>query len=79
MKKCLISPLEPCESGYRVAEVAESSFEVALPLFWVDCNDDIVADLYWYNPEDKSITLVPLPKQEPVVIIQPISKGSQTL
>ena len=41
--KALISPMEPRETGYRVAEVCTQSFEVAQPLFWVDCADDVVA------------------------------------
>jgi len=47
--KALISPMEPRESGFRVAEVSAQDFPVADPLFWVDCSDDIVADEYWYK------------------------------
>ncbi len=36
------------ECGVRVAEVCEESFEVAEPLFWLDCSSDVVADLYCY-------------------------------
>tara|TARA_R110000772_G_scaffold3256_3_gene11763 strand:+ start:5660 stop:5863 length:204 start_codon:yes stop_codon:yes gene_type:complete len=46
--KALISPMEVRENGCRVAEVALDSFPVAPPLFWVDCDDSIVADLYIY-------------------------------
>jgi hypothetical protein len=53
--KALISPIEPRETGYRVAQVEEREFEVALPLFWVDCNSDVVADQFWYDPSDQSI------------------------
>jgi hypothetical protein len=41
MKKALISPLEQREVGVRVAQIEVKSFEVAEPLFWVDCSDDI--------------------------------------
>jgi hypothetical protein len=47
--KALISPMEPRESGFRVAEVSAQDFPVADPLFWVDCSDDIVADEFWYK------------------------------
>jgi len=38
--KALISPLE----NNRIAQVSEQSFEVAPPLYWVDCPMDCVAD-----------------------------------
>jgi len=77
MKKALITPLEFRETGYRVADVAAQSFDVTPPLFWVDCDDEVVADMYWYDPSDESIKLVPEPvaEQQP----QPISQGAQTL
>ena len=52
--KALISPNEPVETGYRVAQVAQLEFEVAPPLFWADCTDEITADVYWYNPETQT-------------------------
>ena len=73
----LISPLEPREEGYRVAEVAQNTFDVASPFFWVECSDSIVADMYWYNPENSQFVLVPEP--EPEIQEQPISQGAQTL
>ena len=47
--KALISPNEPRESGFRVADVSAHGFTVADPMFWVDCPDDIVADKYWFK------------------------------
>jgi hypothetical protein len=57
--QALISPNEPRETGYRVAEVAQQTFEVALPLFWVPCATNVVADQYWYDPFDKTIKSIP--------------------
>jgi hypothetical protein len=69
--KALISPNEPRETGYRVAEVEQQEFEVALPLFWVGCADDVVADQFWYDPSDQTIKPIPVPPEpvppEPVV------------
>lgn len=62
MKKALISPNEPRETGYRVAEVLLNSFDVAEPLFWVDCEDEIQADVYWFDPSDNEIK--PFPESE---------------
>lgn len=53
--KALISPIEPRQQGYRVAEIAENAFEVAQPLFWVDCDDTVKADQFWYDPSDQKI------------------------
>lgn len=75
--KALISPNEQREAGYRIAEVSVNAFEVALPLFWVDCADDVVADAYWYDPITQSCQLIPVPEPEPVE--QPTSQGAQTL
>jgi len=75
MKNALISPNEPRFDGYRVAEVADQSFEVAPPLFWVACDDDVVADLFWYDPSDSTIKPNP-PEEEPQ---QPVVDGAQTL
>lgn len=59
--KALISPKEPREAGYRVAAVRSDDkvFGVAAPLFWVDCDDDTVADRFWYDPETKTIQPTP--------------------
>lgn len=50
--KALISPNEPAGNGVRVAQVSEDDkiFEVGLPLYWNDCPNDCVADMYYYNP-----------------------------
>lgn len=60
--KALISTTEPCETGYRVAQVEpdEDIFPVADTLFWVDCADDVVADQFWFDPEDQTIKLIPI-------------------
>lgn len=47
------------DNSCRVAEVMDAPFEVAEPLFWVECADDVVADLYYYNTSDNKIYVVP--------------------
>jgi hypothetical protein len=57
-KQALISTIEPRYTGYRVAQVVDSkadTFEVADTLFWADCADDVVADQFWYNPDNQQI------------------------
>lgn len=75
MKYALICPNQPVASGFRVADIVESKFEVASPLFWVACVEEVQADLYWYNPEDASINAMLAPADT----LQPLSEGAQTL
>lgn len=54
MRYALISPTEQVLDtegnvvGARVAEVAAVTFDVAQPLFWVECEDAVMADQYYY-------------------------------
>jgi hypothetical protein len=57
-KQALISTIEPRYTGFRVAQVVNSkadTFEVDDTLFWADCADDVVADEFWYNPDNQLI------------------------
>jgi hypothetical protein len=57
-KQALISTIEPRYTGFRVAQVVNSkadTFEVDDNLFWADCADDVVADQFWYNPDNQLI------------------------
>lgn len=53
--KALVSPQEKRTDyqgnvGERIAQVEpdDKTFPVANPLFWTDCPDDCVADVWWY-------------------------------
>lgn len=59
--KALISPNEEKNTGYRVAQVEQQEFQVAEPLFWVSCANDVVADQVWYDPVDQTIKPIPVP------------------
>jgi hypothetical protein len=59
----------------RVAEVLSTTFEVAPPLFWVDCADNIVADQWYYDSVTTTFVVTP----EPVPPPQPVVDGAQTL
>lgn len=61
--KALISPIEFSQTGYRVADIHPTGFDVAHPLFWVDCAVDVVADQFWYDPADQTIKAVPPPPE----------------
>jgi hypothetical protein len=69
--KALISSNEPVvnfdgTSGYRVAEVATQTFEVNPALFWVDCPDDCVADVWYYDTTVNECLIKPV---EPEVTV----------
>jgi hypothetical protein len=65
MKQALISPTEKVYSysgallGDRVAEATTTPFEVAPPLFWIACADDVVADQWYYNETTYQIVAIP--------------------
>jgi len=63
MKEALISPKEPRETGYRVAQVVNEgqTFEIG-GCFWTPCADDVIADQFWYDPSDDTIKHIsPIP------------------
>lgn len=68
--KALISPNEKVYSydgiflGFRVAEVSNSIFDVASPLFWVDCPDECAADQWYYFEDQLYIKPEPPPLPE---------------
>lgn len=74
-------PYQPIYANYpnscRVAEVLDNEFEIAPPLFWADCADDVVADQFYYDTANQTINpIVNAPMPEPV---QPTTDGTQTI
>jgi hypothetical protein len=67
MKQALISIIEPRETGYRVAQVVAEgeTFPVSPELFWALCADDVVADQFWYDPQDQTTHIKPIPPHIP--------------
>lgn len=54
-------------NGQRVAEVVElgSEFEVATPLYWKDCDDNVIADAYYLDTNTDTITAIPASPPHP--------------
>lgn len=78
MKKALIATNEPRQTGYRVAQIVNSeteTFDTSAALFWVNCPDDLIADLKWFDPSDN--TFKDFPPVEPPK--QPTTNGTQTI
>jgi hypothetical protein len=79
--KVLISPNEQKVDdngnivGIRVVETHTTGFDVAFPLFWIDCEDAMVPEECYYDTDSKIIKLLPgYPKkmQEPIPSVEPI-------
>jgi hypothetical protein len=78
------SPYQPITASYpnscRVAQVEpdDQIFPVGEPLFWTDCADDVVADLWYYDTVAQTILqVVNAPK--PAAEDQPVVTGAQTI
>lgn len=65
-------------NSWRVAEVADAEFPVAPPLFWEACEDNVIADKWYYDSVQLVILQVPAPVPLPVEA-QPQVSGAQTL
>lgn len=74
MKQALISPNEQVYSysgqllGERVAEVTSTPFEVAPPLFWMACQDNVTADQWYYDTVTFQINPVPVKPVPPTEV-----------
>lgn len=86
MSKALIDPnaliydyaSPPNVLGYRVCQVATATFEVAAPLFWVDCDNTIIADkFYWANNAFYPVPVMPAYTES--ALISPNDKVYDTL
>lgn len=49
---------EVLPNAERVCEVLQNEFPVANPLFWIDCANDVVADVYYYDTVSNTIKLI---------------------
>jgi len=49
--KALVSKIEPRFDGFRVIQTCEDDaiFETTEDFIWVDCDDSVQADLFWYD------------------------------
>jgi len=59
--------------GLRVAEVSITTFEVAPPLFWIECADDVAADQFYYD--ETAQTCLPVPINPAIKLIPSQSTG----
>lgn len=60
MKFALICPNEPVFRGYRVAQVEAEVFPVGDPTYWLECSDDVVANLWYFDEAAQQIQIIPV-------------------
>jgi hypothetical protein len=69
-KSALISLVEPRQTGYRVAQVVDSTqtFATHENYIWVDCDNTIIKDKFYYVPEDGTFNEIPTTTDEPFTL-----------
>ena len=45
-------------NGQRVADISENEFDVAEPLFWVDCDNSTLPTTHYYDSSDSTVKLI---------------------
>ena len=55
--------IETYPNSARVCEVVENEFPVAEPLFWVDCDQNVIPDQFYFDTEAQQI--LPVQNAEP--------------
>lgn len=65
----------PVPNAQRVAEVVAQPFPIAEPFYWVDCPDDVVADVNYYDTQAQDFPLKPEDEPYPVTDVS----GATTL
>lgn len=62
----------------RVAEICDTEFEIAPPLFWVACADDVVADQFYFDTVTEEILPI-VNAPQPIISVenQPVTSGTQ--
>lgn len=78
MKNALISPNETRYRGYRIAQVEPDDrvFPVMEPLYWLACDDQVIADQWYFDTATNSILAIPVVVTTTSTVI---STGTQTL
>jgi len=73
MKYALISPNEYVHDGLRIAQVCSEKFEVAPPLYWIKCSDNVFSETHYYN---EKVLEIPVPENPNKLKIEtPETKG----
>lgn len=64
---CAVYTQIPNSERIAQVETADKVFEVASPLYWIDCADTVAAGKYYYDSSTEEILPVPAPAPQPAV------------
>lgn len=70
MNNALISPEELIYDstgtliGQRIADTSQTPFEIAPPLYWIACADEVNANDWYFQTETNTCQLLPLPASQ---------------
>ena len=74
------SPIfETYPNSSRVCEITDTPFEVYPTLIWVDCEDYVVADQFWYDLNAQTFNPVENALQPEKIYEQPTTDGIESL
>ena len=77
MKYALVCKNETKEQGYRVAEIVDTiPYEPAPDHMWIECSNDLKADIKWFDPSDNTFKTFP---NQQASADQPTTSGTQTI
>lgn len=65
-EKIFMPQITVLENAARIAEVADNEFEVGSPLFWVECGDSVVADVFYFDLLSANVLLKPENAEHPI-------------
>jgi hypothetical protein len=54
-----IAIYSPLSNSQGVSQVSNETFEVAEPLFWIECDDIVTVEAWYYNTVNKDLELIP--------------------
>jgi len=72
--KALISPNETTTAGARVVDLQVTSYPVAPPLFWLDCDNTVTINHFW---SVNSGFVLPEPEAQPDIIATQVTSISR--
>lgn len=76
---------EELVNSARICQIADVTFDVAAPFFWLECSSDVIPELTYYDKSNLTIAIIenvahPLPNGNSPIATSPQPKvsGAQT-
>lgn len=65
--------------GACIVDVQDVTYPVGVPLYWVECADNVEPWIWYYDQVSQTCILVPPPAPKPAAADQPVVDGAQPL